>query len=86
MSQDGLVRCLELDCCLCAHCANSKFLVNMLEIPCGHNIIRQCPPHTHTLLLVDQEAVVFHLDVRLQLGLDVLQLSQGLFRLFVFDF
>lgn len=75
----------NLTIALCAHCANSKSLVNILKIPCGHNIIRQRPPHTHTLLLVDQEAIVLHLDVRLQLGLDVLQLSQGLFRLFMFD-
>ena len=57
----------------------------MLEIPCGHNIIRQRPPHAHTLLLVNQEAVVLHLDVRLELGLDVLQLGQGLVRLLQLD-
>ena len=48
-----------------------------LVVPCGHDIVRQRPPHAHTLLLVNQEAVVLHLDVRLQLGLDVLELGQG---------
>ena len=57
----------------------------MLEIPCGHNIIGQRPPHAHTLLLVNQEAVVLHLDVGLQLRLDVLQLGQGLVRLLELD-
>ena len=57
----------------------------MLEIPCCHNIIRQGPPHAHTLLLVNQEAVVLDLDVRLELGLDVLQLGQGLVGLLELD-
>ena len=57
----------------------------MLEIPCRHNIIRQRPPHAHTLLLVNQEAVVLDPDVRLDLGLDVLQLGQGLVGLLELD-
>ena len=69
---------------LCAMC-KYRSCFDLLEIPCGHNIIGQRPPHAHTLLLVNQEAVVLHLDVRLQLGLDVLQLGQRLVRLLELD-
>ena len=48
--------------------------MNKLEIPRGHNIIRQSSPHAHTLLLINQEAIVLDLDVSLQLRLNVLQL------------
>ena len=38
-----------------------------LEVPGGNDVVRQRPPHAHALLLVDQQAVLLHLDVRLQL-------------------
>ena len=38
-----------------------------LEVPGGNNVVGQRPPHAHALLLVDQQAVLLHLDVRLQL-------------------
>ena len=47
-------------------------------VPCGHNVVGQGAPHTHALLLVYQETVALDFDVRLQLLLDALHLSQGL--------
>ena len=38
-----------------------------LEVPGGHNVVGKGAPHAHALLLVDQQAVLLHLDVRLQL-------------------
>ena len=38
-----------------------------LEVPGGNNVVRQRSTHAHALLLVDQEAVLLHLDVGLQL-------------------
>ena len=38
-----------------------------LEVPGSHNIVGQSAPHRHALLLVDQQAVLLHLDVGLQL-------------------
>ena len=51
-----------------------------LVVPCSHDVIRQGSSHTHTFLLVNQEAVALHFDVRLQLLLDVLHLAQRLIR------
>ena len=51
-----------------------------LVVPCRHDVIRQGSSHTHTFLLVNQEAVTLHFDVRLQLLLDVLHLCQRLTR------
>ena len=51
-----------------------------LVIPCSHDVIRQGSSHTHTFLLVYQEAVTLHFDVSLQLLLDVLHLCQRLIR------
>ena len=38
-----------------------------LEIPGGHYVVWQSPPHAHALALVDKQAVLLHLDVGLQL-------------------
>ena len=51
-----------------------------LVVPCSHDVIGQGSSHTHTFLLVNQEAVALHFDVRLQLLLDVLHLGQRLIR------
>ena len=56
----------------------------MLVVPCSHDVVGQSSPHTHALLLVNQETVALHFDVRLQFLLDALHLSQrfiGLFQL-----
>ena len=51
-----------------------------LVVPCSHDVIGQGSSHTHTFLLVYQEAVALHFDVRLQLLFDVLHLAQRLIR------
>ena len=56
-------------------------LLVVVMVPGGHYVVRQGSPHAHTLLLVDQQAVLLHLDVCLQLGLVGVEVGQRGLRL-----
>ena len=37
-----------------------------LIVSCGDHVVRETPPHAHTLLVINQQRILFHFNVLLQ--------------------